>query len=264
MDARFSNRIKNVPRSFLREIFAILKNKDIISFAGGLPNPDLFPVKAFEEAAQKTLAEAPRDALQYGETDGLYELREVIAHSYEKKDGIIISPERVLITNGSQQGLDLLGKVLVNEGDSVLVESPTYLAAIQALSLYAPKFLGVSLDENGPHIPTLEKLLKETHPVLFYTIPNFQNPTGLSYSENARKKVVATVRENGTLLIEDDPYGEIRFEGERKTPFAGLHDGAVLLGSFSKIIAPGLRLGWVVAPNEEFFLKLHTAKQAAD
>jgi 2-aminoadipate transaminase len=245
-------------------MFSILKDKDIISFAGGFPNPALFPIKAFEEASQKTLKEAPREALQYGETDGLYELRAIIAHSYEKKDGILISPERVLITNGSQQGLDLLGKVLVNEGDTVLVENPTYLAAIQALSLYAPTFSAVPLDENGPHIPTLTKLLKETHPVFFYTIPNFQNPTGLSYSEDTRKKVVAAVRENGTLLIEDDPYGEIRFEGERKTPFAGLHDGAILLGSFSKIVAPGLRLGWVVAPNEEFFLKLHTAKQAAD
>lgn len=264
MNHEFSDRIKQVPSSFLREIFKVIADERIISFAGGLPNPNLFPVEAFGKATQSALDESARVALQYGATDGIPELREVIAESYRKKDGIEVSADQVLITNGSQQGLDLLGKVLVNEGDAVAVESPTYLAAIQALSLYQPKFLSIPLHENGLDTDALETAIKDHNPKLLYTIPNFQNPTGLTYDDNVRERVVEILKDKQTILIEDDPYGEIRFEGERRTPFAKYTDDAVLLGSFSKIVAPGLRLGWIVTRDKELYEQLQIAKQAAD
>lgn len=259
----FSNRINNVPSSFLREVFKVIADEKIISFAGGLPNPELFPVDAFAAATHATLKEAPKKALQYGASDGIPELREIIAHSYKEKDGVDVSPDEILVTNGSQQGLDLLGKVLLNEGDPVVIESPTYLAAIQSLSLYQPTFIGVPLRDNGLCIETLAHAVK-VEPKMLYTIPNFQNPTGLTYQDEIRERVAQTLDGTSTLLVEDDPYGEIRFEGERQTPFAKFTDNAVLLGSFSKILAPGLRLGWIVVKNKELYEQLLIAKQAAD
>ena len=264
MTLEFSDRIRHVPPSFLREIFQVLADERIISFAGGLPNPDLFPTEAFARAAHAALTEDARGALQYGSTDGIPELRAVIADSYKQKDGIDVDPEHILITNGSQQGLDLLGKVLINAGDTVAVESPTYLAAIQALSLYRPTFAGVPLREDGLDTEALRTTLERNKVTLLYTIPNFQNPTGLTYSNDVRERVVHILDGTGTLLVEDDPYGEIRFAGVRRKPFATYTDDVVLLGSFSKIVAPGLRLGWIVTRNQALYEQLHVAKQAAD
>ncbi|MAZ67158.1 aspartate aminotransferase [bacterium] len=264
MDCEFSSRIGHVPPSFLREIFRVIADERIISFAGGLPNPNLFPTAAFARAMQATLDESARSALQYGATEGIPELREVVAKSYVQKDDIEVSADHVIITNGSQQGLDLLGKVLVNENDTIAVESPTYLAAIQALSLYRPSFLSVPLNDNGLDSNALEAVIEEHAPKLLYTIPNFQNPTGLTYDDDVRKRVVQILKNRRTVLVEDDPYGEIRFEGERRTPFAKYKDDAVLLGSFSKIVAPGLRLGWIVTRDMDLYDRLLIAKQAAD
>lgn len=264
MQDNFSRRIKQVPSSFLRDIFEIIADKRIISFAAGLPNPDLFPIRAFEDASDITLEKQGEVALQYGSTRGIPELRKIIADSYKQKDGIEVTSDQILITNGSQQGLDLLGKVLINEGDVVLTENPTYLAAIQAFSLYQPSFVGIHLDTDGLDIDELQKMLAQHTPKILYTIPNFQNPTGTTYSNAKRIKIVEALRNTSTLLIEDDPYGEIRFEGERQTPFAKYTDDAILLGSFSKIVAPGLRLGWMVIRNKELYEKIEVAKQASD
>ena len=253
-----------VPSSFLREIFTVLKDERIISFAGGLPNPSLFPTQAFKRAADAALSEAPQQALQYGATEGVPELREIIAHSYARKDGIDVHPDHILITNGSQQGLDLLGKVLVNEGDRVGVENPTYLAALQALSLYKPSVIEIPLTPEGLDTDALSAAQNAAPLTMLYTIPNFQNPSGLTYSNETRERVVAALNGSHTLLVEDDPYGEIRFIGERRTPFLAYTDEVVMLGSFSKIVAPGLRLGWMVVKDAELYAALHTAKQAAD
>lgn len=261
---RPSNRIKNVPPSFLREIFKLIADPRIISFATGLPNPMLFPTEAFKEATDATLREAPEVALQYGTSAGVPELREIIAESYRRKDGLDITKDQILITNGSQQGLDLLGKVLVNKGDAVAIETPTYLAAIQAFSVYEPRFVGVPLTPEGLDTARLQDVVTHEHPKMLYTIPNFQNPSGITAHSAVREAVVEALRDTDTLLIEDDPYGEIRFEGERQKTYASLTDDAVVLGSFSKIVAPGLRLGWMVVRDASLYRLLETAKQAAD
>jgi 2-aminoadipate transaminase len=259
-----SRRIQAVPPSFLREIFKLIADPRIISFATGLPNPTLFPTDAFKEAADRTLEEAPGEALQYGTSIGLPELRTLIAESYVRKDKIDVSADQILITNGSQQGLELLGKVLINEGDSVAVEMPTYLAAIQAFSVYEPRFVGVPLEAEGMSIPHLTEALRKEPPKLLYTIPNFQNPTGITTSDKVRQAVSAAINGTDVILIEDDPYGEIRFEGERQRTYASMIENVVMLGSFSKIVAPGLRLGWMVVRDPGLYRLLETAKQAED
>ncbi len=243
----------------------MIADERIISFGGGLPNPHLFPTDAFARAADATLREAPHAALQYSTTEGIPELREIIAASYARKDGIGIHPDEVIITNGSQQGLDLLGKALINKGDTVMVEDPTYLAALQAFSMYQATFIPVPLRESGMDTEVLAATLSEHgNPKLLYTIPNFHNPSGITYDEHTRQRVAQSINPEETLLIEDDPYGEIRFEGERGTPFAKLTPSAVLLGSFSKIVAPGVRLGWIVVRDPALRAKVYTAKQASD
>lgn len=264
MDFTPSDRIKNVPPSFLREIFKLIADPRIISFATGLPNPALFPTEAFKEATNATLREAPHEALQYGTSMGIPPLREIIAESYRRKDGIEVTKDQILITNGSQQGLDLLGKVLLNTGDLIALETPTYLAAIQAFSVYEPRFIGVPLTPHGFDTASLRDTVTHEHPKMLYTIPNFQNPSGITTQNAVREIVVETLRETNTLLIEDDPYGEIRFEGERQKTYASLTDDAIVLGSFSKIVAPGLRLGWMVVRDPVLYRLLETAKQAAD
>ena len=259
-----ARRIEKVPPSFLREIFKLIADPRIISFATGLPNPNLFPVEAFKAATTKVLASTPKEALQYGTSTGLLDLRTIIAQSYVTKDGIAVSPEDIIITNGSQQGLDLLGKVLIHEKDKIAVEVPTYLAAIQAFSVYEPTFVGVPLTKDGMDTDAFEEMMHVHKPKLLYTIPNFQNPTGITTPTSTRERIANVIDGTDTVLIEDDPYGEIRFEGERQKTYASFTDQAVILGSFSKIVAPGLRLGWIVARDPKLYRHLETAKQAAD
>ncbi len=253
-----------VPKSFLREIFSVIQDPAIISFAGGLPNPGLFPIQAFIDASKKVLTERGKEALQYAGSEGYLPLRQYICDQYKKKEGLDVSPEEILITNGSQQALDLLGKVLINQGDAVALESPTYLAAIQSLSLYGTEFKSFTLESDGPNITELEQVLSEAHPKMLYAIPNFQNPTGITWSNEKRKAVAKLLKDTNTLFVEDDPYGEIRWSGERPQTMTTLVDNALLLGSFSKTVAPGLRLGWIYTPDAELYDKLYTAKQAAD
>ncbi|MDH4163244.1 MAG: PLP-dependent aminotransferase family protein [Nitrospirota bacterium] len=264
MDSLFSDRIADVPRSFIREILKTALQPNVISFAGGLPNRDLFPVKEIAEAARKVLDREGRDVFQYGNSEGSVKLREFIARRYESRLGLQVAVDDILITNGSQQGLDLLGKVLLNEGDGLIIEEPGYLGAIQAFSLYRPRFLPVPLVQEGLDTAVLKQTLAQSRPKLLYTVPNFQNPSGITYSRGNRQAVAEAVRESGALLIEDDPYGDLRFSGEPAPSFRTyLPQTTILLGSFSKSVVPGFRLGWIVAPRP-LMDKLVIAKQAAD
>jgi len=260
---RFADRTEGINSSFIRDILKLTKQKDIISFAGGLPNASLFPLQNFEKAASDILSDDKlgREALQYGESAGYSKLKEIIARSYKEKDNLEIDPELIIITNGSQQALDLIGKVFINEGDKVIVENPTYLAALQSLQFYKPQFIPVSLSDVGPNTAELSQT---NDAKIFYAIPNFQNPTGITWSDELRAQVGEIAKDKNIILVEDDPYGEIRFEGERQTPILKFYKNTIMLGSFSKILAPGLRLGWAIAPDKEVYDKLLLAKQSAD
>ncbi len=263
MQFRFSKNILNTPKSFIREILKVTTRPDIISFAGGLPNGDLFPIQEIKEASDHVLTEKGRTALQYSTSEGCVALREIIAARYSK-NGLKIPVEDILIVSGSQQALDLTGRCFLDYQDPVLIERPGYLGAIQAFSLYSPVFHEVELENDGLNINELEKQLKKTNAKLLYTTPNFQNPTGLTYSLEKRRKVGELISKSQTMLVEDDPYGDLRFIGDNLPPmktFAG--DNCVLLGSFSKIITPGFRIGWICAAPAVMD-KLVTAKQGSD
>jgi 2-aminoadipate transaminase len=264
LDRIFSDRITDVPRSFIREILKVALDPTVISFAGGLPNRELFPVEALKEATCKVFENQGRDVLQYAGSEGHAGLREYISTRYREKAKLNIPVDSILITNGSQQGLDLLGKTLLNDGDAVVIEEPGYLGAIQAFSLYRPRFLPVPVFREGMNPGALRGVLSHNRPKLIYAVPNFQNPSGISYSEQNRQDLARVLEGTNTLLIEDDPYGELRFSGHAKSSFRELlPDNTVLLGSFSKSLVPGLRLGWIVA-SSALMHKLITAKQATD
>jgi 2-aminoadipate transaminase len=261
---RFADRVSHVPQNFIREILKVASDPSMLSFAGGLPNPDFFPVNELADSTQKVFKSQGQTALQYHVTEGYYPLREYIAMRYKRRCGLDISAEQVLITNGSQQALDIIGKLFINPGDEVLVERPTYLGALQCLSMYSPVFREVILENDGLDIGDLDEQLSK-HPIkLFYGIPDFQNPTGTRYSIEKRRGASETFSRHQTLVIEDDPYSEIIFNDD---PFPKLYayipDQTILLGSFSKIISPGMRLGWMIA-NKEIIRKATVMKQASD
>lgn len=259
----FAQRMHKIQKSFIREILKVIKQDDVISFAGGLPNPSFFPIEGIKRATEKVLNESGAEALQYSTTEGNKELREFIANRYKQK-GIKVSYSDILILNGSQQGLDLLGKIFIDKDDLILMEKPGYLGAIQAFSMYEPNIHMVTLENDGINLVELEEKLKINKYKFFYGVPNFQNPTGVTYSDEKREALGKLLKEYKVLYIEDDPYGEIRFLGsEKKSMFYYYPEGTILLGSFSKIVAPGLRLGWVVA-SPEIYEKLVIAKQGAD
>jgi len=261
---RFSARMSGVRRSYIREILKVTQNPEIISFAGGLPSPDHFPAEAFARAAAEVLADSGPQALQYSITEGYPPLREFISRRYRDKWGLDIPPEEILITTGSQQGLDLMAKVMLDVGDTVLMERPGYLGAIQAFSLFGAGFLTADLEPGGVNLAQLKARLKE-RPKLFYAVPSFQNPSGTTYDLETRREVARLIRESDTILLEDNPYGELRFKGRDVPPIRAYLDGSrmALLGSFSKVASPGLRIGWI-ATGPELMHKLVTAKQAAD
>jgi 2-aminoadipate transaminase len=257
-----ARRMQNMHRSFVREILKATTNPEIISFAGGLPNPKFIPVEAIAEAVQITLAEQGAAALQYCATEGHPLLRQWIADQYNAA-GLSVGADQILITTGSQQGFDLLGKVLLEEGDRVIVEDPTYPAALQAWGMYEPVFCPVPTDGDGIDVDRLSAEIG-LGAKLVYCMPNFQNPTGGSYSAERRAEVARALRDTSMVLVEDDPYGLLRFSGKALPPIAcHLREQSVLLGTFSKIVAPGLRLGWICAPTE-LMEKLVIAKQAVD
>ena len=258
---RFSERAQQLQSSFIREILKITQRPEIISFAGGLPSPATFPVEHMKAAFDKVLTENGKTALQYGPTDGYPLLREWIANSLSTSD-CTIAPEQVLMTSGSQQALDLLGKVLIDEGSRVLVETPSYLGALQAFSVYRPEFKSVATDEHGLVPSSIDPVAEGAR--MLYALPNFQNPTGRSLSVERRLELVQTCARHGIPLIEDDPYGALSYKGEPFPKMLNMNpDGIIYMGSFSKVLTPGIRLGYVVAPLP-LVRRLELAKQAAD
>ena len=258
---RFSERADQLQSSFIREILKITQQPEIISFAGGLPSPLTFPIDEMKAAFDKVLSENGKVALQYGPTDGYLPLRQWIADSLST-NGAKIVPEQVLMTSGSQQALDLLGKVLIDEGSRVLVETPSYLGALQAFSVYRPEFKSVATDEHGLVPSSLDAVAQGAR--LLYALPNFQNPTGRTLSVERRLELVETCARLGLPLIEDDPYGALSYKGDPLPKMVAMNpDGVIYMGSFSKVLTPGIRLGYVVAPLP-LVRRLELAKQAAD
>jgi 2-aminoadipate transaminase len=272
-DHRYAQRTQRMGSSVIRELLKLTEKPDIISFAGGLPAPDVFPVEEFRRACDKVLKDLGPQALQYGATEGYLPLREMIVR-HSARYGIEVTSENIMVTSGSQQALDLLGKVFINPGDRILVESPTYLGAIQAWNAYGAEYVAVAADEHGMITDALEEALR-TGPKFIYVLPNFQNPTGVTLSLERRHKLIDLADRYGVPIVEDDPYGQLRFEGEHLPPVVFL-DGqkrknsdpcyrgnVIYLSTFSKILAPGLRLAWVIAPPE-VVRKMVQAKQGAD
>lgn len=250
--------------SILREILKVTDRPGVLSLAGGLPSPHTFPVEAMREATAKVLADAPREALQYAASEGFGPLRDWVA-AHLRGMGLKVEAHQVLITTGSQQGLDLVGKVLVDSGAPVAVETPTYLGALQAFGPFEPLFTSVASDLDGPLPDAIRALPHDAPGTRFlYVLPNFQNPTGRLMPEARRQAVIAAAQAARVPLVEDNPYGDLWFDAPPPPPLAARWpEGVVYMGSFSKVLAPGLRLGYVVAPPE-LFPKLLQAKQAAD
>lgn len=264
MPYRFARRSHIVTESVFGEIMKYLQDPEIISFSGGFPASRSFPVKALEDAASKVFKEDGVNALQYSATGGYLPLRQWIADRYMKRIGLSVDPANILITTGSQQALDLIAKSFIDPGDDVIVEYPSYLGALQSLAVFEPIFHEVNLNEDGLDLDELKLCLDKYNPKLLYTVPNFQNPTGISYSKENRLKLCDLVKNQDLVIIEDDPYGELRYLGEELPLLKSLlPDQVILMGSFSKIISPGMRLGWVIA-HPEIFDKLYNAKEASD
>jgi len=260
----FAQRMQKTPKSFIREILKVTENPDIISFAGGLPNPELIDVDGIARAAKEVFENDGRTALQYSTTEGYPPLRRFIAERYKKRLGMEISPDEILITNGSQQCLDLIGKILINPGDRVAIERPGYLGAIQVFSLYEPVFVPIDLRNDGPDPEACKAAICKESPKLFYCIPNSQNPSGITYSPEQRQACAEILKGRRTIVVEDDAYGELQFSGTAYPPIKKLlPDQTILTGSFSKIFSPGMRMGWVCAPKK-IMEQLVIAKQASD
>lgn len=258
---QFSHRAQRLQSSVIRDILKVTVRPDVISFAGGLPSPATFPVEHMRAAFDKVLSAQGKTALQYGPTDGYLPLREWIADSVSL-GGKRIAPEQVLMVSGSQQGLDLLGKVLIDPGSRVLVETPSYLGALQAFSLYEPEFVNIPTDDHGLLPESVESIGKGAR--LLYALPNFQNPTGRTLSVDRRVALMETCARLGLPLIEDDPYGALSYRGDPLPKMVAMNpEGVIYMGSFSKVLTPGIRLGYVIAPRP-LARKLEQAKQAAD
>ena len=219
----FSNRINNTSPSFIREILKVTQNPHIISFAGGLPNPISFPAEELKVSMENITKKYGNKIYQYSTTTGLDILREYIIERYKKLWGMELGLENVIITTGSQQALDLIGKVFINEGDKVLVEKPSYLGLLQAFCMYNANFVQTKLNDDGLDIEELKQTIKTHKPKLAYLIPNFQNPTGLTYSAQNRKEVFDVIKDEDLILVQDDPYGELRFTDEDRIPYIGLN-----------------------------------------
>jgi 2-aminoadipate transaminase len=271
---RYAQRTQRMTSSIVRELLKITVRPDIISFAGGLPAPELFPIEEFRAAADKVLVTSGRQALQYSPTEGYPPLREMIVR-HMARYGIVVTTDNVLITTGSQEALALIGKVLINPGDKVLTEEPTYLGAIQAFTMYGAEYVTVPIDDDGLQTDRLEEALR-SGPKFMYVLPNFQNPAGTTLSAARRAELTALADHYGVPIVEDDPYGQLRYEGEHIKPLVvqdaedrhcennGHYSGNVIyLSTFSKTLAPGLRLGWVVAP-QDVLSQLVMAKQGTD
>jgi len=261
---QLAHRMMRVQASAIREILKVTERPEVLSFAGGLPAPEAFPADELARAHADVLATDAAAALQYGPTEGYGPLRAWVAERMTRR-GLPAVPEQVLITAGSQQGIDLVGKTLIDPGDAVLVEAPSYLAALQCFSTYEARFVPVETDDEGMRLDALEQALRETRPKLIYLVPTFQNPRGTTLPLERRQRIAWLAAEHGVTVLEDDPYCELRYRGAPLPPIAGIEPGApvINLGTFSKTLAPGLRLGYAVA-DERTIRALTIAKQATD
>jgi len=266
---QFADRLNQVETSAIRELFKLLGKPGIISFAGGFPDSALFDVDGIREATLAALSQDPGAALQYGATEGYNPLREQLAAFMQSK-GAAVSPEQLIVTTGSQQALDLLGKTMISPGDKVIVEGPTFLATIQCFRLYGAELVSAPVDGHGVQTDALEALIAEHKPKLVYLIPTFGNPSGATLSLERRKKVLELAVKYNTLVVEDDPYGDLYF-GDAPPPsllalsdsVPGSRDVLAHCGSLSKVLSPGLRVGWMIAPPE-LLAKATMCKQFSD
>ena len=271
---RSALRTHGMASSAIRELLKLTQQPDIISFAGGLPAPELFPTERIKEACDVVLSEMGSQALQYSTTEGYPPLRELIAR-HMARYGIKVGIDNIVITSGSQQALDLIGKLLINPGDRILAENPTYLGALQAFNGYQAQYVTVPVDDEGLQVAQLEPALR-TGPKFMYILPNCQNPTGVTLPLTRRYDLIALAEEYGIPIVEDDPYGQLRYEGDHIKPLVvldaeylacegdgGYTGNVIYTSTFSKTLAPGLRLGWVVAPKDVVF-RLVQMKQGTD
>ena len=256
MPLQFADRLQNIETSAIRELFKLLGKPGIISFAGGFPDPALFDVEGLKMSADAVLSNNPGPVLQYGATEGWGPLREQISHFMAGK-GATVAPDGLIVTTGSQQALDLIGKTMISPGDKVIVEAPTFLATIQCFRLYGAHLIGAPIDANGVDVDRLEQLIAEHKPKLVYLIPTFGNPSGATLSLERRLRVLEIAARTHTLIVEDDPYGELYFDQAPPPSLLALSDQVpgsreylVHCGSLSKILSPGLRVGWMIAPPE--------------
>ncbi|NBW49120.1 MAG: PLP-dependent aminotransferase family protein, partial [Betaproteobacteria bacterium] len=251
---RFADRLNNVETSAIRELFKLLGKPGIISFAGGFPDPALFDVEGIRESTDAVLKNNPGPVLQYGATEGYQPLREGISQHMAGK-GAKVAPDGLIVTTGSQQALDLIGKTMISPGDKVIMEAPTFLATIQCFRLYGAQVIGAPIDANGVDVDKLEALIEEHKPKLVYLIPSFGNPSGAMLSLERRKRILEIAARTQTLVVEDDPYGELFFDQAPPPSLLALSDEVpgsrewlAHCGSFSKVLSPGLRVGWLIAP----------------
>jgi 2-aminoadipate transaminase len=264
-EALFAQRTERMRSSDIREILKVTARPNIISLAGGLPAPELFPVEEFRAAFDVVLREQGEQALQYSITEGYLPLRQVIAQRLNGF-GITCQADDILITNGSQQALDLLSKIFIDPGDHVAVENPSYLGALQAFDSYEAQYVIIPMDEDGMRSDLLDEILSNNRIKFVYALPNFQNPSGRSMTLERRQQLIDVALEHNIPIIEDDPYGELRYEGAPLPSLKALdnHNNVIYLGTFSKILAPGFRLGWIVATHPVLYEQLVMAKQPAD
>ncbi len=269
INSRLSSNIKNMKRSVIRELLKLTSNPEIISFAGGLPAPDTFPLEEIADIAKQVILEHGKTALQYGSTEGFVPLKEELI-KFLKEDNINVNEKQIIITSASQQGLDIVGKIFIDPGDTVIVESPTYVGAISAFNSYKAKMVGIEMDDDGMKMDLLEEKLTELdkngiRPKFIYVIPDFQNPGGVTLSLDRRKRLLDIASKFDLIIIEDSPYRAIRYRGETIPSLQSMDkEGRVVsLYTFSKILFPGMRLGWAVGP-EEIIDKFVVAKQAMD
>jgi 2-aminoadipate transaminase len=263
-EKRLAQRTRGMKPSFIREILKFTAQPEIISFAGGLPAPELFPIREFGEACKEVLRTHGEEALQYGPTEGYQPLKQFIAEMLSKY-GILVETDNIIMTNGSQQALDLIGKLFINPGDCMITSAPTYLGALQAWESYEARFCPISVDGDGIIIDDLPAILESDHEhKLIYVLPNFHNPAGTTMPLERRERLVEIAREHDLVIIEDDPYGELRYEGEYITPIFRLApERTIYLSTFSKTLTPGIRLAYVVAPKP-IITRFIQAKQGAD
>lgn len=264
-EGRYAERIRDVRSSAVRDLFAAASRPDMISFSGGMPEVRAVPAAAVADAAHGAVVHAGAQALQYGGSDGRVQLREVIVELMAEI-GVRLGVDDLIVTAGAQQGLDLLAKTFLDPGDVVICEGPTYVGALQAFSAYQPDIRCIQMDEHGMRMDLLEAELAKLGPrgaKFIYTIPNFQNPGGVTLTAERRRRLLELAREYDIPVVEDDPYGRLRFEGGHAKPLRALDDDVIYLGTFSKIFAPGLRLGWMAAPRP-ILAKVLLVKQAAD